>query len=101
MDAVGSGAADMVGIARAMVLNPRLAESWLAENSGNPEFPKFNTPPPGGVTAWYTMRLAALAEDQENMFTLDLPTALRTYEERDAQRCIKWKKMFSHLLAKS
>jgi 2,4-dienoyl-CoA reductase-like NADH-dependent reductase (Old Yellow Enzyme family) len=101
VNAVASGAADMVGIARAMVLNPRLAESWLAENSGNPEFPKFNTPPPGGVTAWYTMRLTALAEDQENMFTLDLPTALRTYEERDAQRCIKWKKMFSHLLAKS
>ena len=101
MSAVGSGGADMVGIARAMVLNPLLAESWLAENNGNPEFPKFKTAPPGGVTAWYTMRLTALAEDQENMFTLDPPAALKTYQERDAQRCITWQKKFSHLLTKS
>ena len=101
VNAVASSVADMVGIARAMVLNPRLAESWLGDNSDNPEFPKFETAPPGGVTAWYTMRLTALATDQEKRFTSDLPTALRTYEERDAQRCITWQKKFSHLLPKS
>jgi len=97
VDAVVSGAADMVGVARAMVLNPRLAEEWLTEQGGDPEFPKFDSSPPGGITAWYTMRLTALAEDQEDAFRLDLATAIRIYEERDAQRCIKWREKFSHL----
>ena len=96
-DAVASGAVDMVGLARAMVLNPRLAEVWLSEEGGDPEFPKFDSNPPGGITAWYTMRLTALGEDQEDAFGLDLPTAIRIYEDRDAQRCIKWQKKFSHL----
>jgi 2,4-dienoyl-CoA reductase-like NADH-dependent reductase (Old Yellow Enzyme family) len=94
VNAVDSGAADMVGIARAMVLNPRLAEVWLTKDGGNPDFPKFESAPPGGITAWYTMRLTALGEDRENAFTLDLPSALRIYEERDAKRCIKWQKKF-------
>ena len=94
VNAVDSGAADMVGIARAMVLNPRLAEVWLTEDGGNPDFPKFESAPPGGITAWYTMRLTALGEDRENEFTLNLPSALRIYEERDAKRCIKWQKKF-------
>jgi len=90
VDAVASGAADMVSLARAMVLNPRLAEAWLSEEGGDPEFPVFDSPPRGGVTAWYTMRLTALGEDSENTFTLDPQSALRIYEERDAQRCNKW-----------
>ncbi len=94
VNAVDSGAADMVGIARAMVLNPRLAEVWLTKDGGNPDFPKFESAPPGGITAWYTMRLTALGEDRENEFTLNLPSALRIYEERDAKRCIKWQKKF-------
>ena len=53
--------------------------------------------PPGGITAWYTMRLTALGEDQEDAFRLDLPAAIRIYEDRDAQRCIKWRKKFSQL----
>jgi len=96
-DAVVSGAVDMVGLARAMVLNPRLAEVWLTEEGGDPEFPKFDSNPPGGITAWYSMRLTALGEDQEEDFRLDLPTAIRVYEDRDAQRCIKWREKFSHL----
>ena len=88
LDAVVSGAADMVSLARAMVLNPRLAEVWLTEEGGDPDFPTFHSPPRGGVTAWYTMRITALAEDREKTFTLDPRSALRVYEERDAQRCI-------------
>ncbi len=34
------------------------------------------------------MRLTALGEDRENAFSLDLPSAFRIYEERDAKRCI-------------
>jgi len=100
VDAVASAAADMVGIARGMVLNPRLAEVWLSDDGGNPDFPKFESTPPGGITAWYTMRLTALGEDQENAFTLDLPSALRIYDERDAKRCLKWQKKFSGLPTK-
>lgn len=100
VDAVASGAVDIVGLARAMVLNPRLAEVWLTEEGGDPVFPIFESPPRGGVTAWYTMRITALGEDRENTFTLDPHSALRIYEERDAQRCIKWREKFSHLLTK-
>jgi 2,4-dienoyl-CoA reductase-like NADH-dependent reductase (Old Yellow Enzyme family) len=100
VDAVISGAVDMVGLARAMVLDPRLAEVWLTEEGGDPDFPKFESAPPGGITAWYTMRLTALGEDRENAFTLDLPSAIRIYEERDALRCIKWRKKFSHQLTR-
>ena len=94
VDAVTSGAVDLVSLARAMVLNPRLAEAWLTEDGGDPEFPKFESPPRGGVTAWYTMRITALGEDRENMFTLDPQCALRAYEERDAQRCGRWREKF-------
>ena len=96
IDAIGSGAADMVGLARAMVLNPGIADVWLSEAGGDPEFPRFESTPPGGITAWYTMRLTALGEDRENTFKMDLPTAIRAYDERDAQRCITWKKQFAH-----
>ena len=43
------------------------------------------------------MRLTALAEDREQQFDLDLPTAMRMYEERDAQRCLKWREKFAYL----
>jgi 2,4-dienoyl-CoA reductase-like NADH-dependent reductase (Old Yellow Enzyme family) len=95
IDAIASGAVDMVCLARAMVLNPRLAKTWLTDEGGDPEFPIFDSPPRGGVTAWYTMRLTALGEDSENEFNLDPQSALLTYEERDAQRCIKWLEKFS------
>jgi 2,4-dienoyl-CoA reductase-like NADH-dependent reductase (Old Yellow Enzyme family) len=97
IDAVASGAVDMVGLARAMVLDPRLAEAWLSEDGGDPDFPRFESAAPGGITAWYTMRLTALGEDREDAFTLDLPSAIRIYENRDAQRSIAWRKKFSHL----
>ena len=96
VDAVASGAADMVSLARGMVLDPQLTNSWLTGDGGDPEFPVFDAPPRGGVTAWYTMRLTALGEDTEHAFVLDPQSALRAYEERDAQRCIQWQKKFSH-----
>ena len=98
VNALLSGYVDMVSLARGMVLNPRLAKSWLSEGGGDPEFPKFVAPPQGGITAWYTMRLAALGEDREYTFALDPQSALHAYEERDTQRCIKWRKKFSHLV---
>ncbi len=93
-DAVASGAVDMVGIARAMVLDPQLANAWLTGKGGDPEFPRFESNPPGGVTAWYSMRLTALGEDREDDFALDLPSAMHQYESRDAQRSIAWREKF-------
>ncbi len=96
VDSLASGAADMVGLARAMVLNPELTNVWLSEAGGDPEFPRFETLPPGGITAWYTMLLTALGNDSESSFTLDIPSAIRVYEKRDANRCVNWKKKFSN-----
>lgn len=94
IDAVASGSVDMVGVARAMVLNPRLADVWLSEHSEDPVFPVFENTVPGGVTAWYTQRLQALAEDREGEFEMSLEDALKSYELRDAERCDRWRKKF-------
>ncbi len=94
VDAVAINAADMVSLARAMVICPRLAEIWLTEDGGDPEFPKFESPPQGAITAWFTMRITALGQDNEERFALNPQCALRDYEKRDAERCIKWRKKF-------
>ncbi|SIS96682.1 NADH:flavin oxidoreductase/NADH oxidase family protein [Neptunomonas antarctica] len=96
LSSLASGTVDMLGVARAMVLNTSLANDWLAHASADPVFPRFEAAPPGGITAWYTMRLTALGNDDENNFVLDLPSAIRVYEERDNSRCITWEKAFSH-----
>jgi 2,4-dienoyl-CoA reductase-like NADH-dependent reductase (Old Yellow Enzyme family) len=92
--AVASEAIDVVGVARAMVLDPRLANSWLNEGGCDPDYPRFESAPPGGITAWYTMRLTALAEGREDQFTMDVASAIRAYEDRDALRCEKWQQKF-------
>jgi 2,4-dienoyl-CoA reductase-like NADH-dependent reductase (Old Yellow Enzyme family) len=96
IDAVASGVVDVVGLGRAIVLNPRIADTWLNGKGSDPEFPRSKQAIPGGMTAWYTMRLIALGEDRENEFDLSLQSAIQEYEKRDAQRCIKWRTMFSH-----
>ena len=95
IEAMATGAVDMVGIARALVLDPQLATAWLIEAGRDPVFPRFESVPPGGITAWYTMRLTALGEDREDAFDLDLTSAVRIYEERDAKRCTPWQDTFS------
>ncbi len=92
--AVASEIVDVVGVARAMVLDPDLANSWLTEDGRDPHFPRFESRLPGGITAWYTMRLTALAEGREDQFTMDLASAIRAHEERDALRCEKWQQKF-------
>ncbi len=90
-----NGSADAISLARAMVLNPSLANTWLEDAGGDPEFPMFDAPPRGGVTAWYSMRLTALGEDSENQFELSPAAALEAYEARDADRCERWRKRFT------
>lgn len=94
-NAIEGGRADAVSIARAMVLRPSLANTWLNEAGGDPVFPVFDAPPRGGVTAWYSMRLTALGECRENQFEMTPASAIEAYELRDAQRCVKWQARFS------
>ena len=95
VSALRDGSSDSVSLARAMVLNPSLATTWLSSAGGDPGFPKFNAPPPGGITAWYSMRLTALSEDSEAGLAMDPQAALDAYEERDAKRCLTWLERFS------
>jgi 2,4-dienoyl-CoA reductase-like NADH-dependent reductase (Old Yellow Enzyme family) len=92
--AVTSGAVDVVGLARALVIDPDLPAKWLRPEGGDPEFPTFRSPPPGGVTAWYTMRLTALANDHEAGFDPGLQAAIADYESRDAERVGLWRDQF-------
>lgn len=92
--AIATSCADAIGLARAMALTPTLANQWLSDAGGDPAFPTFNAPPPGGATAWYTLRLTALGEDNEHRFDLSPTAALAAYEARDAQRCITWRERF-------
>jgi len=90
IDALASGNADLVGLARTLVLDPNLARTWLTERGGDVDFPRFESPPPGGVTAWFTMQLTELGEDREKESTLNISDAIRLYEQRDSERCIRW-----------
>lgn len=94
MAALQDGAADAISLARAMVLDPSLANTWLNGSGEGPEFPSFDAPPRGGVTAWYSMRLTALAEDAENQFNLSPAAAMEAYESRDDERCERWRQRF-------
>ncbi|MGI9578467.1 MAG: oxidoreductase [Microthrixaceae bacterium] len=84
---------DLVGLARTMVLNPNLANDWLG-NGGAPTFPVFASAPPGGVTAWYTMRLTAIADGQDSSYALSPESALHQVESRDGRRASAWSTRF-------
>ena len=93
--ALADGSADAISLARAMVLNASLANMWLSDAGADPEIPRFDAPPRGGVTAWYSMRLTALGEDREEQFALSPAEALEAYDKRDALRCETWRNRFS------
>ena len=94
IDSIACGTIDAVGLARALVLEPALAKAWLEDGDMDPTFPKFASTIPGGVTAWYTMRLTALADDSEHDFDDDLHAAKRAYERRDDERNRLWRQAF-------
>lgn len=94
VNAISSGSTDLVGLARALVLDPDLPNSWLADQPGNLAFPKFSSPPEGGITAWYTMRLTQLGQDSETDEIPDLETTVRIYNDRDKDRVVAWNNCF-------
>jgi 2,4-dienoyl-CoA reductase-like NADH-dependent reductase (Old Yellow Enzyme family) len=89
-DAVASGAVDVVGLARALVLEPSLPDLWKADQKPEPVFPRFSDAPEGGITAWYTMRLTEIGADKETPVFGDLGQAIRDYEARDKSRTTIW-----------
>ncbi len=99
-DAVASGAVDIVGLARALVLEPTLANLWMADQKPEPIYPRFSDAQEGGITAWYTMQLTRIGEDAETLVYSDLQQAIRDYETRDKARTKIWLRHFSNDIAR-
>jgi len=93
-DAVASGAVDLVGLARALVLEPSLPTLWRAGKMSELIFPRFSNPPQGGVTAWYTMRLTKIGIDGATTSMDGLEQAITAYETRDRERAGLWQRYF-------
>ena len=86
---------DLIGLARALVVEPDLPNLWNNEQMPTPTFPRFEETPEGGVTAWYTMQMTRIAEGGENYETRNLFDALEEYEARDKKRTEVWLKYFN------
>jgi len=95
-DAVASGAVDIVGLARALVLEPSLPDLWKADQKLEPGFPRFSDAPEGGIAAWYTMRLTQIGADKETSDVSDLQQAVRNDEARDKTRMEVWLRHFAN-----
>ncbi len=93
-DAIESGAVDVVGLARALTLEPSLPNIWMSEQMPEPQFPRFSDAPEGGITAWYTMRLTEIGFDEKTLEVGDLGQAIGAYEARDRTRMEIWLRHF-------
>lgn len=91
--AIRDGTLDAIGLARALVLDPALPSRWQA-GGADPDWPRFTTSPPGGVTAWFTQRMAALAANGEAGPPLAPEDALRLQQERHAALSRIWRAGF-------
>jgi 2,4-dienoyl-CoA reductase-like NADH-dependent reductase (Old Yellow Enzyme family) len=95
-DAVASGAVDIVGLARAFVLEPSLPNLWKADRKPEPLFPRFADAPEKGITIWYTMRLSEIGADKETPVFGDLGQAIQNYEARNKSRSKVWLRHFGN-----
>lgn len=94
-DAVAEGTVDLVGLARGLALEPALPHRWRHGQCATLVFPRFDTAPEGGVTAWYTLRLTRLGEDRDAESASTLEAALSDYEARDRARTTTWNRHFA------
>ncbi|MEP5153165.1 NADH:flavin oxidoreductase/NADH oxidase family protein [Planktotalea sp.] len=92
--ALADDAVDAIGLARALVLEPRLPDLWRNDVCPEPQFPRFSQAPEGGITAWYTMQLTRIGEGSAPFDATDLGDAIKAYEERDALRTKIWLEHF-------
>ena len=97
-DVLRNGVVDVIGLARALVIEPTLPSLWMEDRMAAPTFPRFADAPEGGITAWYTMRLTDIGADQETGETGDLPKAMRAYDKRDDERTEIWTQHFKRLV---
>ena len=88
--AIAEGKADLIGLARALVVDPELPSFWLSGQRGEPQFPRFKNPPEGGVTAWYTMQITQNAKGNSALSPDDLEGVIHAYESRDEARRRIW-----------
>jgi len=88
--AIFEGKADLIGLARALVVDPKLPSFWLSGQRGEPPFPRFNNPPAGGVTAWYTMQITQNAKGEAALASDNLDAVVADYEARDDTRRKIW-----------
>ena len=93
--AIENGAADLVGLARALVVDTDLPKNWETGGTPEPQFPRFGNPPEGGVTAWYTMQITRIANEESALSPADLLDAIKVYEERDRRRRAAWTEHFA------
>ncbi len=98
--AIENGTADLIGLARALVIEPDLPKKWQAGHAPEPQFPRFDSPPEGGVTAWYTMQITQIANDGTALSPADLPDAIKDYEERDQRRRAVWTEYFGNEISR-
>jgi len=92
--AIEAGKADLIGLARALIVDPDLPQKWEVDSVKCPQFPRFYNPPEGGVTAWYTMQMTQIANGEKSLSSGDLSDAIKAYEERDQQRRVCWTEHF-------
>ncbi|MEL7280736.1 MAG: NADH:flavin oxidoreductase/NADH oxidase family protein [Pseudomonadota bacterium] len=92
--AVANGSAHVVGLGRALILDPDLPDAWTAGHAKSPQFPRFADPPEGGVTAWFTMQMSRLAQDETALRADDMDEAITAYAARDDARRGVWKAHF-------
>ena len=95
-NAVATGAVDIVGLARALVLEPSLPDLWKTDQKPEPVFPRFSDAPEGGITAWYTMRLTEIGADKETPDFGNLERAIQDYDARDKTRTDVWLRHFAN-----
>lgn len=88
--AISEGKANLVGLARAIVVDPELPSFWLSGQRSEPQFPRFKSPPEGGVTAWYTMQITQNAKGDVALSPDNLESAIEAYESRDEARRRVW-----------
>ncbi|SHH77615.1 NADH:flavin oxidoreductase/NADH oxidase family protein [Marivita hallyeonensis] len=97
--AIRDGKADIIGLARALIVDPDLPDKWRNGTARSPSFPRFDRPPEGGVTAWYTMQMTRIANAKPALRPDALVRAIADYEARDEDRGKIWTKHFDSLQA--
>ncbi|WP_367278016.1 oxidoreductase [uncultured Roseobacter sp.] len=94
---IRAGHADVIGLARALVLEPDLPHQWQRGENLSPAFPRLTSTETGAVTAWYTVRIAALAERQKAEVAMEASEALSRIKAQDAAKVARWTDHFTGL----